>query len=156
MAGKWHKMMVQILRELCEEDIKSGVYSKVCDGNSEPIPVTYKKQTYYYQPDLYGVYVKSELVDIYEVIDTESEGEAVMDSVYSALTPRINVLCVVCSNDIKLEAIKKHARIILHKIFTEHKKSYAKIYNQKYFVYMPRKTKGYETIKKELKKRMWV
>lgn len=125
-----------------KEDIKSGIYRKVCDGNSDPIPITYKKQTYFYQPDLYAIYPKSELVDVYEVIDTESEGEAVMD--------------IVCSDNSKLDAIKTHARIILNKMFNEDKKSYAKIYNPKYFVYMPRKTKGYERIKKELRKRMWV
>jgi len=138
LAGTWHNKIVQILMELCEQNVKTGVYKKVCDGNSEPIPVSYKKQTYYYQPDLYAVYKRDEKIDVYEVIDAESEAEAVMDIIYSALTPHINVLCVVCSDDSKLEAIKTHARIILNKIFDDNKKPYAHIFRPKYFVHVPR------------------
>lgn len=135
-----------------------GYYKKVCDGNSEPIPVAYKKQVYFYQPDLYGVYKTDEKVDVYEVIDAESEGEAVMDIIYSALTPRINVLCVVCSDDSKLEAIKTHARIILNKIFDDNKKSYIRIFRPKYFVHVPRDSrftkKTRVAIKRQIKTEM--
>ncbi|MEM2742110.1 MAG: hypothetical protein QXJ31_02680 [Candidatus Bathyarchaeia archaeon] len=151
MAGKWHNTVVQVLRELCDEWVKNGLYKKVYDGNSDPIPISYRKQTYYYQPDLYAVYSKNEKVDIFEVIDTETEGEAVMDIVYSALTPRINVLCVVCSDNSKLEAIRQHARIILNKIFDEEKKSYNHIFRSKYFVYVPRTAKSAQAIKRLLK-----
>ena len=113
-----------------------------------------QKQTYYYQPDLYAVYSKNEKVDVFEVIDTETEGEAVMDIVYSALTPRINVMCVVCSDNSKLEAIKLHARIILNKMFDEEKKAYAHMFNSKYFVYISRTSRSLRVIKKELKKQM--
>lgn len=154
MAGRWHNTVVQVLRELCEENVKTGLYSKFCDGNSDPIPVSYKKHTYYYQPDLYAIYQKNEKVDVFEVIDTESEGEAVMDMVYSALTPRVNVLCVVCSDSSKLEAIKLHARIILNKIFKEKQKSYASIFNPKYFVYIPRNVKSIKKMKNQLRKQM--
>jgi hypothetical protein len=153
MAGRWHNTIVQILKELCEEGIKSGKYRKVCDGNSEPLAISYKKYTYYYQPDLYLLYPSGK-IDVFEVIDTESEGEAVMDIVYSALTPRIQVISVVCSDESKLEAIKKHARIILNKFFNEDKKSYAYIFNKKYFVYVPRNAKFFKAIKKQLKKEL--
>jgi hypothetical protein len=150
--------MVQILDELCEENVRAGLYKKVYDGNSEPIAVSCKKQTYYYQPDLYAVYQKNEKIDVFEVIDTESEGEAVMDIVYSALTPHINVLCIVCSDDSKLEAIKTHAKIILNKIFDDGKKSYAHIFRPKYFVHLPRDSrftkKTIVAIKRRLKTEM--
>jgi len=153
MAGRWHNMIVQILKELCEERIKSRKYKKICDGNSEPLAISYKKYTYYYQPDLYLVYPKKD-IDVFEVIDTESEGEAVMDIVYSALTPGIHCISVVCSDESKLEDIKKHARIILNKFFDEDKKSYARIFNKNYFVYVPRNAKSFKAIKKQLKKEL--
>jgi len=158
LAGNWHNRIVQILDELCEENVKAGVYKKVYDGNSEPIAVSCKKQTYYYQPDLYAVSPKSEKIDVFEVIDTESEGEAVMDIVYSALTPHINVLCIVCSDDSKLKAIKTHAKIILNKIFDDNKKSYAHIFNPKYFVHVSRSSrftkKSMTAIKRQLRLEM--
>jgi len=158
LAGTWHNEIVQILRELCEESVKVGMYKKVCDGNSDPIPVSYKKQIYFYQPDLYGVYMSDEKIDVYEVIDAESEGDAVMDIIYSALTPRINALCVVCSDDSKLEAIKTHARIILNKIFDENKKSYIRIFRPKYFIHVPRYSrltkKTRATMKRQIKTAM--
>lgn len=158
MAGTWHNEIVQILRELCEQNVKTGLYKKVCDGNSEPIPVSYKKQVYFYQPDLYAVYQRDEKIDVFEVIDAESEGEAVMDIVYSALTPHINVMCVVCSDDSKLEAIKTHARIILNKIFDDNKKPYIHIFRPKYFVHVSRDSrftkKTIVAIKRQLKTEM--
>jgi hypothetical protein len=138
--------------------VKTGLYKKVCDGNSEPIPVSYKKQVYFYQPDLYAVYQRDEKIDVFEVIDAESEGEAVMDIVYSALTPHINVMCVVCSDDSKLEAIKTHARIILNKIFDDNKKPYIHIFRPKYFVHVSRDSrftkKTIVAIKRQLKTEM--
>jgi hypothetical protein len=158
LAGTWHNEIVQILRELCEQNVKTGLYKKVCDGNSEPIPVSYKKQVYFYQPDLYAVYQRDEKIDVFEVIDAESEGEAVMDIVYSALTPHINVMCVVCSDDSKLEAIKTHARIILNKIFDDNKKPYIHIFRPKYFVHVSRDSrftkKTIVAIKRQLKTEM--
>ena len=158
LAGNWHNVIVQTLKELCEKNVKAGLYSKVSDGNSDPIPVSYKKQTYYYQPDLYAVYRKNEKIDVFEVIDTENEGEAVMDIVYSALTPHINALCVVCSDESKLEAIKTHARIILNRIFYDKQKSYVHVFNQKYFVHVPRQSrftrKSMTGVKKYLRQQM--
>jgi uncharacterized protein YwgA len=154
MAGKWHNTVVQVLRELCDEWVSEGIYKKVADGNSDPIPISYKKQTYYYQPDLYGIYSKNDKVDIFEVIDAETEGEAVMDMVYSALTPRVNFLCMICSDQSKLEAIKQHARIILNKIFDEEKKSYSRIFRSKYFVYVPRNARSSKAIKRLLRTRL--
>lgn len=154
MAGTWHNNIVQILRELCEQNVKTGLYKKVCDGNSDPISINYKKQNYFYQPDLYAVYQKTEKIDVFEVIDAESEGEAVMDIVYSALTPHINVLCVVCSDDSKLEAIKTHARIILNKIFDDNKKSYASVFNPKYFIHVPRDSRFTKKTMTAIKKRI--
>ena len=161
MAGKWHNEIVKILRELCEQQLaKTGCYKKVCDGMGYPIAISHKTQTYYYHPDLYAVY-KSESarsVDVYEVIDAEPEGEIVMDIVSSALTPRINMLCVVCADDSKLEDVKKHAKIILDKMFDDDGKSYYRIYRPKYFVHIPRNTqftkKDIATIKRQLKTSM--
>lgn len=152
MPGKWHNSVVQVLNELCDEWAKNGPYKKVCDGNSSPIAVSYKKSTYYYQPDLYAVYQSNEKIDVYEVIDAETEGEAVMDIVYSALTPRINVLSIVCSDESKLEAIKQHARIILNKTFNDDKKAYKHMYNPRFFVYLPRSIRSSKVMKKELKR----
>jgi hypothetical protein len=142
LAGKWHNEIVEILRGLCQQLVKTRYYKKVCDGMSDPIAISYKTQTYYYHPDLYAVY-KSESarsVDIYEVIDTEPEGEVVMDIVSSALTPRINAFCVVCSTQSKLDDVKKHAKIILNKIFDDEQKSYSRIYTPKYLVLIPKGT----------------
>lgn len=155
MAGRWHKKIVNILKELCQEWVDSGLYKKYYDGNSDPIPITYKKSTYYYQPDLYAIYNRTGKVDVYEVIDTESEGEAVMDIVYSALTPRINVLCIVCSDSSKLKAVKKHARIILNKMYDEDKKKYVKIFNPKYFVTVPKEVRSWKRVKEELRNQLF-
>jgi len=156
LAGKWHNEIVNILRELCEQ---SAYYKKVYDGISDPIHITYKTETYFYRPDLYAVY-KSESahsVDVYEIIDTEPEGEIVMDIVSSALTPRINALCVVCSNDSKLDdVVKKDAKIILNKIFDDEKKSYSRIYTPKYFVHIPRDTRFTKKNIASIKRRLYV
>ncbi|MDI6820531.1 MAG: hypothetical protein QMC89_06490 [Candidatus Hodarchaeaceae archaeon] len=143
MAGKWHNTIVEILEELCQEWVEQGYYKKVCDGNANPITVSYKKTPYYYQPDLYAIRPKSEKVDIYEVVDTESEGEAVMDIVYSALTPRVNLLLLVCSDGSKLQAIKGHAEIILNKMLDEDGKPFSKkMYSPRYFVHIPREMRN--------------
>jgi len=153
LAGKWHNMIVKILCHLCQDWVEKGKYKKVCNGNIDPLPVTYKKQVYFYQPDLYAIHIDTEKVDVFEVIDTESEGEAVMDLIYSALTPHIGNLCVVCSDNSKLEAIKTHARIILNKIFTENKEPFLE-FNPRYFVYVPREARVIRTIKKQLKEQL--
>ncbi len=44
MAGKWHNTVVQVLRELCDEWVSKGLYKKVADGNSDPLPISYKKR----------------------------------------------------------------------------------------------------------------
>jgi hypothetical protein len=155
MAGKWHNLIVDILSELCWEWVDQGNYKKVCNGNSEPITVSYKKRSYYYQPDLYAIRPKSEKVDIYEVIDAETEGEAVMDIVYSALTPRASLLNIVCSDSSKLEAIKDHAQIILNKMFDEDGKEFASImFNPQFFVHVPRSMKSRKKIRALLKRKL--
>ena len=151
MAGRWHNVVVEILRELCDEWKEDGRYKKVCLGNSDPIAVSYRKTTYYYQPDLYGLRPR-EVTDIYEVIDTETEGEAVMDIVYSALVPRVNVLQMVFSEEWKAEAIRDHATILLNR-FHDDGKAFQRIYRPKYFVYLPRGTsrsKMKRTLRREL------
>jgi len=141
LAGTWHNKIVQILDELCQEDVKNGIYSKV--HNNKPIdsPISYMKQVVWYQPDLYAIRKKEEKIDVFEVIDTQSEGEAVEDMVLSALTPRVSSLCIVCSDSEYLEKIKKKAIVILHKIYDEDKKSYASIFNPKYFMHVPKNTR---------------
>jgi hypothetical protein len=156
LAGKWHNEVVKILRELCEQHMKTGYYKKVCDGISDPIPISYKMQTYYYHPDLYSVYKSDEKIDVYEVIDTETDGEIVMDIVSSALTPRINALCVVCSNESKLDDVKKYAKIILNKIFDDNKKPYSNIYRPKYFMYIPKDTRFTKKTILSIKRRLAV
>jgi len=153
LASEWHNMIVEILKELCQEYVEKGKYKKVKDGNIEPIPVSYRKHVYLYRPDLYAIWSKTEEVDVYEVIDTESEGEAVMDIVYSALTPRISNLCMVFSDNTRLETMKKHAQIILSKIFTEDKESFME-FNPRYFVYVPKEARVKKTVKNQLRERL--
>ena len=153
LAGKWHNAVIEILSELCGEWEKAGTYKKTCRGDSEPIAVSYMKTTYYYQPDLYAVYVKrGQKIDIYEVIDTETEGEAVMDIVYSALA-RTNVLAMICSDESKLNAIRDHAKILLNRLYDEDRKKLERIYNPKYFIYLPRAMPK-KRMKKKLRKQL--
>lgn len=151
----WHNKIVKILDELCQEDVKNGLYSKVYNNKAIDPPVSYNKQVAWYQPDIYAIHKKEETIDVFEVIDTESEGEAIGDIVLSALTPRIANFCVVCSDSKYLERIKANARVILNKIYDEDKNSYASLFNPKYFVYIPKNTrftqKNIATIKKTLK-----
>jgi len=153
LAGKWHNMIVEMLEDLCNEWVEKGKYRRVYDGNVDPIPISYRKQVYLYKPDLYAIASDTGKVDIFEVIDTESEGEAVMDIIYSALTPNVNGLCMVCSDNSKLEIIKKHAQIILNKIFTEDKELFLEFY-PRYFVYVPKETKVKKTVKSLLRERL--
>jgi len=153
LAGRWHNMIVKILEDLCQDWVEKGKYKKVYDGNIDPIPVSYKKQVYLYKPDIYAIVSETEKVDVFEVIDTETEGEAVMDIVYSALTPHISNLCMVFSDNSKLETVKRHAQIILNKIFTEDGKQFLDL-NPRYFVHVPREAKVIKTIKKQLKEQL--
>ena len=158
MAGTWHNKMVQILDELCQEDVKNGIYSKVYDNKAIDPPLSYMKQVVWYQPDLYAVRKKDEKIDVFEVIDTESEGEAIGDIVLSALTPRISSLCIVCSDFKYLEKLKTNAKVILNKIYNEDQDSYASIFNPNYFTHIPKNTrftkKTIAKIKKQLKQQL--
>jgi len=153
LAGKWHNMIVEILEDLCNEWVEKDKYRRVYDGNVDPIPVSYRKQVYLYKPDLYAIASDTGRVDVFEVIDTESEGEAVMDIIYSALTPNVNGLCMVCSDNSKLEIIKKHAQIILNKIFTEDQEQFL-VPVLRYFVHVPKEERVKKTIKKQLKEQL--
>ena len=130
--------MVQILYELCQEDVKNGIYSKVYDNKVIEPPLSYMKQVVWYQPDVYAVRKKDETIDVFEVIDTETEGEAIGDIVLSALTPRLGYLVIVCSDSKYLEKIKTNAKVILNKIYDEEQKSYGSIFNPNYFVHIPK------------------
>lgn len=155
MVGTWHKKVVRILEELCQEDVKNGIYSKVYDNKTIDSPISYNKQVVWYQPDIYAVRKEDEAIDIFEVVDTQSEGEAIGDIVLSALTPRALNFCIVCSDSTYLEKIKTYAKVILNKIYNENQNSYAFIFKQKYFAYIPKNTrftqKDIATIKKTLK-----
>jgi hypothetical protein len=156
LAGKWHNEIVKILDELCQEDLKNGLYSKVYNNKAIESPVSYNKQVAWYQPDIYAVHKRDETIDVFEVIDTESEGEAIGDVVLSALTPHIRNFCVVCSDSEYLERIKTNAKIILNKIYDENQNSYAFMFNPRYFAYVPKDTqftqKNISTIKRTLKR----
>jgi len=158
LAGTWHNKIVQILYELCQEDFKNGIYSKVYNNKAIDSPISYMKQVAWYQPDLYAVHKKEETIDVFEVIDTESEGEAIGDIVLSALTPRIANFCIVCSDSKYLEKIKTNAKVILNKIYDEDKNPYASIFNPHYFVHIPKNTrftkKTSVAIKKMLKQQL--
>jgi hypothetical protein len=158
LAGTWHTKIVQILDELCQEDVKNGIYSKVYKNKAIEPTLSYMKQVVWYQPDLYAVRKKDEKIDVFEVIDTETEGEAIGDIVLSALIPHIADFCIVCSDYKYLEKIKTNAKVILNKIYDEDKKPYSSIFNPNYFVHIPRNTrftqKTIATIKKQLKQQL--
>lgn len=153
MPSEWHEMILEILRDLCQEYVEKEKYKKVKDGNIDPLPISYRKHVYLYRPDLYAIWSETEKVDVYEVIDTESEGEAVMDIVYSALTPHIGNLCMVFSDSSSFEKVKKHARIILNKIFTEDREPFLEL-NPRYFVHVPKETKVKKTVRNQLRERL--
>jgi hypothetical protein len=125
LAGTWHNKIVEILSELCEEDVDNGIYGKGKVYNDKAIdpPLTYMKQVVWYQPDLYAVRRKEEKIDVFEAIDTESEGEAIGDTVLSTVTPRISSLSRVCSDPSYMERIKTNAKVILNRIFDEDQNS---------------------------------
>jgi len=153
LAGAWHNTIIEILEDLCNEWVEKRRYRRVYDGNIDPIPVSYRKQVYLYKPDIYAIVSDTGRIDVFEVLDAESEGEAVMDIVYSALTPNINSLCMVCSEDTKLMLIKKHAQIILNKILDEEQEPLL-VPNLRYFVHIPKEERVKRTIKKQLKERL--
>jgi hypothetical protein len=99
------------------------------------------KQVVWYQPDVYAVHKKEEAIDVFEVIDTEKEGEVIGDIVLSALTPHVNSLTIVCSDSKYLEKIKTYAKVILNKIYDEDQNSYTSIFNPNYFIHIPRNTR---------------
>jgi hypothetical protein len=153
LPGRWHNLIVAILKELCQDWVIKGKYKKVYDGNIDPVFISFRKHVYPYKPDLYAVWAETEKVDICEIIDTEPEGEAVMDIVYSALTPHVSNLVMICSDSAKLELIKTHARIILNKIFAEDGERFLE-FNPRYFVHVPKDAMVKKTIKKQLSKQL--
>lgn len=158
MPGRWHNAIRDTLFELCET---YDPYDKVWDGNKRPIGITVGRTTYYYQPDIYATYERSQKVDVYEVIDSESDGELVMDLVYSALTPRAETIGMVFSDAKKLETAKNHAKIILGRLcqesFTIEGSSVfyeplSDLYQPKYFVHIPKRMLNRDKIRKSLRR----
>ena len=153
-------MPVKALFELCE-DYES--YDKVWDGNKRPIGITVGRSTYTYQPDVYASYWRSGKVDVYEVIDSEPDGELVMDLVYAALTPRVETIGMVLADTKKLETAKLHAKIILGRLCEEsltfegssvYYEPLSHLFQPKYFVYIPRRIKSSKVVRSVLKRKM--
>ncbi len=160
MPGKWHNAVRDTLFELCDF---YDPYDTVWDGNKRPIGITVGRTTYYYQPDIYATYSRSGKVDVYEVIDSESDGELVMDIVYSALTPRVETIAMVFADTKKLETAKLHAKIILGRLSQEvatfegdsvFYEPLSYLYKPKYFVHVPKRLTSKDKIGRILKRKM--
>lgn len=159
MPGKWHNAVVKALFELCEEH---DSYDKIWDGNKRPIGISVGKNTYYYQPDIYASYWRGGKLDVYEVIDSESEAELLMDIVYSALVPNAETIAMIFSNAQKLERARLHAKIILSRLCQEsltfegtsvYYEPLIELFQSKYFVHVPKRTNA-RSIRNILKKRL--
>ena len=160
MPGKWHNSVVKTLFELCEN---YDSYDKIWDGNKRPIGITVGRSTYYYQPDLYASYWRGGKLDVYEVIDSETEAELVMDLVYSALVPNAETIAMVFSNAEKLERAKLHGKIILSRLCQEsltfegtsvYYEPLSNLFQHKYFVHIPKRVTSSKDIRRILKRRL--
>lgn len=160
MPGKWHNAVVSALFQLCEEN---DSYDKVWDGNKRPIGITVGRTAYYYQPDIYATYWRTRKLDVYEVIDSETEPELVTDLVYAALTPNVETIAMVFSNPEKLERAKVHGKILLSRLCQESMtiegtsvfyEPLSELFKPKYLVHVPKRLTDVKSIRRILKRKL--
>jgi hypothetical protein len=153
--GSEHDEIVKILFELCQDYNYSQIHAYNISEECDPLPITLPRRgrslTENYNPDIWAE-TKRRLIDIYEVWHSETESEAILDILYSALTKNVNYLHIVCTGDnITEDRAEDLVYLILGKLY---KGGYRAIHpSWVYITGIPEEIKGNSKgIKRHLKK----
>ena len=120
-----HDTVVSIIYNLAKKDSDyQEVYADHISVGYETIDLKTKyhkrkaAMTYQYTPDIWCKYKRNRKIDIYEIWDNQLREACVEDILFSALTPNIETLSIICFEKKQYDLACELVKIILFSLFS--------------------------------------
>lgn len=159
MTVTTHDKIVRVLYELCNEyQLYKKVYADHISQDYKCISILTELsrrtpvKAYAYNPDLWCKYKNG--ISVYEVWDNQAREACVEDILFTALTPNIRDLSIVCIQEFQYELAKELTEVILNSLYNEDSELLINPKEKLLIALIPDNLKNHNELKQHLYKKL--